>query len=43
MDTVGKNAKKSQEDIRNQLEEDLASDQNSLKEYMDPFTGSKKK
>ena len=29
--------------IRNQLEEDLASDQISLKEYMDPFTGSKRK
>ena len=28
--------------IRNQLEEDYASDQISLKEYMDPFTGSEK-
>ena len=43
VDTVGKNAKMIQEYIRNQLEEDLASDQISLKEYMDPFTGSKKK
>ena len=32
-----------QEYIKNQLEEDLASDQILLKEYMDPFTGSKRK
>ena len=43
MDTVGKNEKMIQEYIRNQLEEELASDQISLKEYMDPFTGSKRK
>ena len=43
MDTVGKNTKKIQEHIQNQLEEDLAVDQISLKEYMDPFTGSKRK
>ena len=43
VDTVGKNAKMIQEYIRNQLEEDLESDQISLKEYMDPFTGSKRK
>ena len=43
VDTVGKNEKMIQEYIRNQLEEDLASDQISLKEYMDPFTGSKRK
>ena len=42
-DTVGKNAKMILEYIQNQLEEDLASDQISLKEYMDPFTGSKRK
>ena len=28
---------------QNQLEEDLASDQITLKEYIDPFTGSKRK
>ena len=39
MDTVGKNAKKIEEYIRNQLKEDLAYDQMSLKEYIDPFTG----
>ena len=43
VDTVGKNAKMIQEYIQNQLEEDLASDQISLKEYMYPFTGSKRK
>ncbi|MCG1011967.1 IS200/IS605 family transposase, partial [Tepidanaerobacter sp. GT38] len=28
-----------EEYIRNQLQEDIASDQISLKEYIDPFTG----
>lgn len=35
----GKNAKKIQEYIRNQIQEDLEYDQMSLKEYIDPFTG----
>ena len=39
VDTVGKNAKKIEEYIRNQLQEDLVYDQMSLKEYIDPFTG----
>ena len=39
VDTVGKNAKKIEEYIRNQLKEDLEYDQMTLKEYMDPFTG----
>ncbi len=39
MDTIGKNAKKIEEYIRNQLKEDLENDQMSLKEYIDPFTG----
>jgi putative transposase len=39
VDTVGKNAKKIEEYIHNQLQEDLAADQLSLKEYIDPFTG----
>ena len=43
MDTVGKNAKMIEEYIQNQLKEDLASDQITLKEYIDPFTGSKRK
>ena len=37
VDTVGKNAKKIEEYIRNQLEEDKLYDQISLKEYIDPF------
>jgi len=36
---VGKNAKKIQEYIQNQVREDLEYDQMSLKEYVDPFTG----
>ena len=43
VDTVGKNKKIIEEYIRNQLEEDYSSDQISIKEYMDPFTGSKNK
>ena len=43
VDTVGKNKKVIEEYIRNQLEEDYSSDQISMKEYMDPFTGSKNK
>ena len=39
VDTVGKNAKKIEEYIKNQLQEDLIADQITLKEYMDPFTG----
>ena len=41
MDTVGRNKKAIAEYIKNQLAEDIAADQISLKEYMDPFTGSK--
>ena len=41
MDTVGKNKQKIEEYIRNQLQEDIANDQITLKEYVDPFTGSK--
>ena len=39
VDTVGKNAKKIEEYINNQLQEDLTYDQISLREYIDPFTG----
>ncbi len=39
MDTVGKNTKKVEEYVRNQLQEDLEYDQMSLKKYIDPFTG----
>ena len=41
MDTVGRNKKVIEEYIKNQLQEDIAADQISLKEYMDPFTGVK--
>lgn len=37
IDTVGKNQKRIEEYIRNQLEEDKLYDQLSLKEYLDPF------
>ena len=43
VDTVGKNAKKIEEYIKNQLHEDIANDRISLKEYMDPFTGEQVK
>ena len=43
MDTVGQNRKVIAEYIRNQLEEDYASDQISIKEFVDPFTGAKNK
>ena len=42
-DTVGKNARIIGEYIRNQLEEDFTSDQISIKEYRDPFTGDRVK
>ena len=41
VDTVGKNKKKIQEYIRNQLQQDQIADQLSLKDFVDPFTGSK--
>ena len=43
VDTVGKNETAIRNYIRNQLEEDYAQDQVSIKEYIDPFTGSKNK
>lgn len=39
VDTVGKNAKKIEEYVRNQMKEDMEYDQMTLKEYIDPFTG----
>ena len=42
VDTVGRNKKVIAEHIRNQLEEDYATDQISIKEFVDPFTGTKK-
>ena len=39
VDTVGRNKKAIQQYIRDQLQEDIISDQISIKEYTDPFTG----
>ena len=39
VDTVGRNEKAIQEYARNQLQENAAADQISLKEFTDPFTG----
>ena len=41
VDTVGKNKKRIEEYIRNQLQDDIANDQLSLFESVDPFTGKK--
>ena len=43
VDTVGKNKKVIAEYIRNQLQEDIANDQMSLKEYVDPFEKNEEK
>ena len=43
VDTVGKNKRVIEEYIRNQLVEDEMMDQITMKEYIDPFTGSKNK
>ena len=34
-----KNSKRIEEYVRNQLQDDIATDKISLKEYVDPFTG----
>ncbi len=39
MDTVGKNTKKIEEYIKNQITEDIIADRMNMKEYVDPFTG----
>ena len=39
VDTVGRNKKAIAEYIRNQLQEDISSDQMTMVEYVDPFTG----
>ena len=43
VDTVGRNKKVIEQYIRNQLQEDYADDQLSIKEYIDPFTGKPEK
>ena len=42
VDTVGRNKKAIAEYIQKQLEDNYMAEQISLKEYIDPFTGSKK-
>ena len=43
VDTVGKNKKVIAEYIRNQLQEDIATDQITIKEYVDPFEKNEEK
>ena len=43
VDTVECNKKQIQEYIKKQLQEDQLADQMSIKEYIDPFTGSKQR
>ncbi len=43
VDTAGKNTKKIQDYIKNQIQEDYVSDQISMKEFIDPFTGEQVK
>ena len=40
VDTVGRNKKAIQQYIRNQLQDDIAGDQLSMQEHIDPFTGA---
>ena len=42
VDTIGKNKKVIEEYIRKQLQEDIATDQISIKEYVDPFEKQEK-
>ena len=39
VDTIGRNKRAIEQYIRSQLQEDIATDQISMKEYIDPFTG----
>ena len=43
VDTIGRNRKAIKAYIANQLQEDQIADRVSLKEFTDPFTGSKQK
>jgi len=43
VDTVGRNKKVIEEYIRNQIQDDIVSEQLSLMEYIDPFTGEEVK
>ena len=39
VDTVGRNKERIAEYVRNKVEEDKLAEQQSMKEYIDPFTG----
>ena len=39
VDTIGRNKKVIEEYIKNQIQEDIAYEQMSIKEFIDPFTG----
>lgn len=41
VDTVGRNKKKIEEYIKNQIQDDIAYEQMSLKEYINPFEGKR--
>ena len=43
VDTVGRNKKAIEKYIKNQLQEDIINDKLTIKEYIDPFTGSNNK
>ena len=43
VDTVGKNEKRITEYVKTQLQEDILTDQLSIKEFIDPFTGRQEK
>ena len=43
VDTVGKYENANKDYIKNQLQEDIMSDQISIKELIDPFTGEQEK
>ena len=41
VDTVGRNEKQIRAYVKNQLQDDIATEQMSIKEFVDPFTGEK--
>ena len=43
VDTVGKNSKRIEEYVRNQLQDDIAEDKINTKEYVDPFAPDEQK
>lgn len=39
VDTIGRNEKAIREYVKNKLQDDIVSEQQSIKEFVDPFTG----